>query len=472
MTLPALEDLLGTAIEGSKASFRLERIVKSWLEVPSKVTLTYIDKDLDHAQNVVNSAIQGEEEKELKVNVPIVMTQTQAKDLADKTLYLERLSRITYGFSLPRTHLKYDPGDILPMLINGVTVNLLITDVAYDPRGMITLKAVENDIDLYDLSTNLPASLPRPPVQRIAPPSTFYNLNIPYLSDADIGMTTALVALDKQNWTGASLFASYDNGITYAPIVPTLTGTRIGTAATILPNAGIDVLDYTSTLQVYPLAGQVGTIEPITILEMLNGKNTILLGDEVLRFADADLQLDGSYILSVFQRGVRGTENHTSTHVADETAYLLDNKTSLSAEVGRPFLIKALSFGSYDTLASVSPVSVSPLGVGLRPYAPCQVTGSRASGDLTINWQRRDRINAEWRGAGEIPMSESIEKYEIDIYNVNTVVRTITVISAKTTVYTSAQQVTDFGSAQSAIKMRLYQISSVVGRGSYIEVTL
>jgi hypothetical protein len=193
-----------------------------------------------------------------------------------------------------------------------------------------------------------------------------------------------------------------------------------------------------------------------------------------MRFADAQLQLDGSYILSVFQRGIRGTENFIGTHIINEKVILLDRKTNLSAEINREFKLKALSFGSYDTLSSVTPVSVTPFAFGLKPYAPCNVSGTRASGDLTIVWQRRDRINAEWRGAGEIPMSESIEKYEIDIANAaNTaVIRTITVTSAKTTVYTSAQQVTDFGSAQASIRMRLYQISSVFGRGSYIEVII
>lgn len=469
MTLPALNDLLGTTVGDGESTVRLKRTVKSWLEVPSKITLTYIDKDLDHAQNVVSAAIQGEEEREIKMSIPIVGTQSQAKDLADKTLYLERLSRITYAFTLPRTHLKYDPGDIIPMLINGITVNLLITDIAYDPRGMLTFTSIENDIDLYDISTNLPDSISVPPVQRIVPPTDVYSLNIPYVNDADRGATSVLVALDKINWQGASLFVSYDNGANYTPLTVSLVGTKIGVAANVLPAANPSTIDYNNTL----LINNIGTLESITIIEMLNGKNTILVGDELLRFADAELQLNGSYKLSALQRGIRGTENHMSTHEPNEICYLMDRKTNLSGELNRSFLLKALSIGSSDTVAGVSPISILPLGVGLRPYAPGQLNGNRSvTGDLSITWQRRDRLRADWRGAGEIPMSETSEKYEIDIYNALIIVRTIAIINSKSITYTAEQQIEDFGSIQSSVKIRIYQISSSVGRGSHKESTL
>ncbi|MCY1359946.1 hypothetical protein D9M69_465510 [compost metagenome] len=49
--------------------------------------------------------------------------------------------------------------------------------------------------------------------------------------------------------------------------------------------------------------------------------------------------------------------------------------------------------------------------------------------------------------------------------------RTISV-SSPAFAYTAADQVTDFGSAQSTITFRIYQLSEVVGRGYPLEVTL
>jgi len=45
-----------------------------------------------------------------------------------------------------------------------------------------------------------------------------------------------------------------------------------------------------------------------------------------------------------------------------------------------------------------------------------------------------------------------------------TVKRTLTTTSPTVT-YSAAQQVTDFGAAQSSVTVRVYQLSAVVGRG-------
>ena len=70
-----------------------------------------------------------------------------------------------------------------------------------------------------------------------------------------------------------------------------------------------------------------------------------------------------------------------------------------------------------------------------------------------------------------VPLNEESEKYEIDIYNGATVVNTYNSTNPNYT-YTEAQQISDFGSSQSSIKFRVYQISSQVGRGHYSEVTV
>jgi hypothetical protein len=46
-----------------------------------------------------------------------------------------------------------------------------------------------------------------------------------------------------------------------------------------------------------------------------------------------------------------------------------------------------------------------------------------------------------------------------------TLKRTIIGLPSPTTIYTSASQVTDFGSAQSSLLVNQYQLSAAVGRG-------
>jgi len=103
----------------------------------------------------------------------------------------------------------------------------------------------------------------------------------------------------------------------------------------------------------------------------------------------------------------------------------------------------------------------------LKPYSPVHIVGSRnTGGDLTINWRRRTRIGGDWRDAVDIPLSEESERYEVDIMQGVTLKRTITGLTSPTTIYTAAQQVTDFGSAQSSVLVNVYQLSAAVGRGN------
>jgi hypothetical protein len=105
-------------------------------------------------------------------------------------------------------------------------------------------------------------------------------------------------------------------------------------------------------------------------------------------------------------------------------------------------------------------------GVKFRPYSPVNITGSRDGSDnLTINWNRRTRINGDWRDNVDVPLGEESESYEIDIMDGRDVVRTITATS-QTVEYTAAQQTTDLGSTQSSITVNVYQLSAVYGRGA------
>ena len=119
-----------------------------------------------------------------------------------------------------------------------------------------------------------------------------------------------------------------------------------------------------------------------------------------------------------------------------------------------------------DTLANTAAQNFTYNAVALKPYSPVQIAGTRdGSGNLTINWLRRTRIGGDWRDGVDVPLSEESERYEVDIMSGVTVKRTITGLTTPTASYTAAQQVTDFGSAQSSVTVNVYQLSAKVGRG-------
>jgi hypothetical protein len=125
-----------------------------------------------------------------------------------------------------------------------------------------------------------------------------------------------------------------------------------------------------------------------------------------------------------------------------------------------------------NIVAAIVTGTISNTAKGLKPLSPVHLKGSRNGvGDLTITWKRRTRIGGGWRDNAEVPLGETSEFYEVEILNGVAVVRTVAASSPAIT-YTAAQQTADFGSVQTAIAVRVYQLSATVGRGTPLEKTL
>jgi hypothetical protein len=138
--------------------------------------------------------------------------------------------------------------------------------------------------------------------------------------------------------------------------------------------------------------------------------------------------------------------------------------------IGRQLFYKAVSVG--NSLGNTDQITFTYTGRNLKPFAPVHVAGVRdGAGNLTISWVRRSRVDAEWRDGVDIPLGEESERYEVEIYSGLTLKRTLTATSP-TVAYSAALQVTDFGSAQSSVSVKVYQLSAVVGRGYPAEASV
>ena len=71
------------------------------------------------------------------------------------------------------------------------------------------------------------------------------------------------------------------------------------------------------------------------------------------------------------------------------------------------------------------------------------------------------------------PLGEVSELYDVDVFNstFTTLKRTITSTTPSVT-YTAAQQTTDFGSGQTTLYLRIYQVSEVAGRGHVLQAII
>jgi hypothetical protein len=196
--------------------------------------------------------------------------------------------------------------------------------------------------------------------------------------------------------------------------------------------------------------------------------NLIYVGSEWLNFTTATLNGDGSYTLSGFKRGRRGTEWAVGTHAAGEAwvkASSLDTDVMGTDDIGSSLSFKAQSIGrSIDAAAAIN---ITPYtGATLKPYAPARIKWTTDGTDMFGEIIRRTRVGGAWADSGVVSLSENSEAYEIDILDGSSnVLRTITVTGTNTFTYTNAQIVADGGTVGAAPSFNAYQMSDAAGRG-------
>jgi len=133
-------------------------------------------------------------------------------------------------------------------------------------------------------------------------------------------------------------------------------------------------------------------------------------------------------------------------------------------EIGLQRHFKAVTIG--QNIDNIISEPYTNIGKVKFPYAPSNVKGARnGAGDITITWRRRTRFGGAWKDLVDVPLNESTESYEVDIMNGAAVVRVITGLTLETTIYLATDQVTDFGSNQDPLTIRVFQISAIIGRG-------
>ncbi len=465
----AEEDLIGQNSGGVKKTLQVTR--KQELDLPARVNVVYTNRAQDYQQGTQISQRQtGGAVNQVTLNLPLVMSDQVAKNVADIALYTEWLARNEFHFILPPSYVALEPTDVVSVSANGVTHNLRMVDCKLSRFGMLECKAVSEDVAVYDFYSapsgassvqNLPAIVPTSKMILLdLPPMPTDNNNL-FLRAACAGLAS--------NWQGAVLYRSDDGGVSGGnnwDILGSQSASAVcGTALSALAVGPVGIIDNLSFVDVYLLNGELSSVN---MAALLNGANVAMLGDEIIQFQTVSvLWGDAKKLrLSGFIRGRQGTEWAIASHAYGEDFVLLD--TNLFRQnyplnlLGQTRQYKAVSVGS--TLGATSEQSFNFSGRGLKPFAPVQLRGVRVSNDWNLSWIRRTRFAGEWMNNVDVPLNEVVEAYEIEVLNGANVVR---VLSANTpaVVYSAAQQVVDFGVVQASLSLVVYQLSAVVGRG-------
>ncbi len=444
--------------------------------LPAKVSVKFYDVEREYdtgnqyAERINTGAVNVNE-----VDLAICLTTAEGAQKAATLLYLYWLERYDLAFSLPPVYAYLEPVDIITITTENGVFELRLTSIHYTSDGRLDCKAKLNHAALYSQaqitgepgqSTGVHVLLPGPTVYEI--------LDIPLLQDNyDYAGYPLAMAGRLAGWTGGELLVTDDGGqswIYLQSVQPP--GATMGFASTALGAHGGTVLDKSSLLTVRLYHGELSSV---TEAQMFAGSNWFAYGVngryEVIAAQNCVLQGDGTYILSDFLRGQMGTEWATGLHaVGDALVHLSSTELEFiltnTALIGVSRTYRGITQGKL--IDSDEDREFTYNAVNLEPLSPCALTGSRhpTTNDWTLTWTRRSRY-AGWRSYVDADLAEASEAYEIDIFSSNTYAtlkRTLSV-SAPTAAYTSAQQFADFGSNQSTLYVKIYQLSAIVGRG-------
>lgn len=441
------------------------------VELPRSLTVKYMNFGADHqigAQSAIRQTVRSV--NDVTWDLPVVMNDAHAKSVTDAGMYSAWAARTKAKFSTTLKYADKEPTDLVTVENNLIRIskrtlkgNMLEFEGALD-SGMVFAGGAASG-----LAQSVAQTIP----YRSSTAIEF--MDIPALRDVDndAGFYVAASGYPNTVWDGCVIFKSSDGGGSWAEVATLTTASTIGAATTALGTFSQNVFDEFNTVTVHL---RNGTLSSISELAVLNGGNAALLGSEIIQFRTATLNGDGTYTLSGLLRARKGTS--ASGHaIGDRFVFL--NTTSVrridmsTAEIGLERLYKAVSIG--DSLSSARSVAFTNTAVGLECLSPVLLGGGRnAAGDLTITAVRRTRIGGEWRDYADAPLSEASESYEVEIWNstFTTLKRTLPAVSSPSASYTSAQQVTDWGSNQATVYVRFYQLSATVGRGFVLQGTV
>ena len=225
---------------------------------------------------------------------------------------------------------------------------------------------------------------------------------------------------DPDSWLGGVLMVSTDNGNSFTALETLTKAANMGRATTVLPappGGRWTTWDRVNTVTVRLFDPTDDTLSSSSEINVLNGANLCVLGNELIAFANAVNNGDGTFTLSDLLRGLRGSDPFIGTHSVGDRFVMVD--FTVWADIlpdpnfGALRVFKTQSIG--DTTIPATSQLFTDTGVRLMPLSaqgPADLGERQRPGDRVEStdpdW-RRERMgrryldDASWRGHGELP---------------------------------------------------------------------
>lgn len=424
--------------------------------------------------------------------LPIVMSTSEAYSRVSHVGFAAGSMTITQEFRLPQAYLGIEPNDVLSVVIPPFSYTVRVDEATFNGDFSMSISATNFDartdvpINNSDSRASVPQAVPSAgdalPLFLDAPQLDVLGGAFPGVIDLNLGMRpffssyrSAIYLLGEGSAEPAQLFSSSE---------PVKWG-KLGAELPAFVYPGHVIEDDSSITVVCRSLNYSRDLQDATDeLSFLAGENCVAVGSgtswEYVYFRTVELVATGIVKLKGLIRAQRGTDVAAASHTFNDVVVLVASANPTFKTGLRLQSIDAAKAGtSYKAVASGNPTSKPPYqevnvlhGYNLYPFSPCQFSATKdGSNNITLGWVRRDRLGTEFVTDAQ-PLSETSEKYDVEIMNGSTVVRTLTDLTSPSYTYSAANQTADgFSPPMATIKFRVYQ-KGELGRGFAHEETV
>ncbi len=453
-------------------------------DLPVAIKLSFLDAYSDYAtSSVIARRALGTSNRVADAQFPVVLEPALARSLAIARLQQVWKARESGSIYLPPSRLAIDPGDRLAIPIEGVTRHVRVNSVdtttfralafeGFDPSSA-TGQSIGADFDRRGMSTRGTYGA-----------AIVEFLDIPVASVDDPKPWAPRIAAYASPWSGVTIYRASGSGFaSLSPVASVQAPSIMGELTSPLYSGPRSRWDDGNAVYVL-LYDRTAQLLSLDEADVLAGAGAIAVKNansewEILQYATATLIAPATYKLTRLLRGQQGTEAAMRDPVAAGARVVVLDPSKLAfldMTADQRGQTQRLRYGPARYASSDPSYKEADFvfgAVGLRPWSPSQIEGVRTNaGDVSLSWARRTRFDGDSWEAGDVPLNEDAESYDLEILNGSSVVRTVAALTTPAFLYTAAMQTADFGSAQSSYTFRVYQNSAQIGRGQLASRTV
>ncbi|MGL5447077.1 MAG: baseplate multidomain protein megatron [Rhabdaerophilum sp.] len=470
-SIPRADLVLGE----KRGAVEIEISRREEVELPRSFRLGYFDPDRDFRRAVAEARREmSAAQREVSEEGAIITAAPMAQAMAERRLGDLWAAREQFRFALPPSYRALEVGDIADIETPSGFRQVRLTRIVEGLERSCEAISFDRASGAAGPPVRLDVPDPSPPPLPGAAFVRFIELPL-----ARIPESGPVVAITQANpWRPPYSIAEVRTGGSLTSLAEVTQPARIGSLVTPLEAGPIWRWDHAAQFDVMLESGALASVSA----EMaLAGTNALgVLGSdgliEIILFKQAQLIGERTYRLSGLVRGAGLSEGAAMRSIpAGALCFLLDDAVvdaGLAADrIGAPLELALVPFGRDIADPSSVRQSLTIAGRVYRPLAPVHPRARREAGGVRIRFIRRARTGGDSWDLYEVPLGEDREEYRFEIRQGSTVKRLLTLTSPEF-FYENADELADFGSAQSAIAVSIAQVSARVGPGDALVTTL